>query len=218
MAAIFLASHAIRRTGKPFDDLLSDMSSETLAQFVKDVTDRSAEEIDVSDVTKARQMLFDLVAENVALDRRGARASTKRMPRRRARRVPIAWDLMKVPAACASSSMRRGASAGSTEGSRCIGSGRSTQGRRAEGGERRRERRAGTRSRPPDYGRATRAESERKGGEQAEGMRDEGRGMRPDRGRAGTERVGALDAAGFGGMAADAARGRPERSSSSRLS
>ena len=68
MAAVFLASHAIRRTGKPFEDLLSDMPSETLSSWVKDVTDRSeAEGIDVSDVTKARQILLDLVEENVAM-------------------------------------------------------------------------------------------------------------------------------------------------------
>ncbi len=67
VAAIFLASHAIRRTGKTFEDLLSDMSSETLSSFVKDVTDRCAEEIDVSDVTNARQMLLGLVEENVAM-------------------------------------------------------------------------------------------------------------------------------------------------------
>ncbi len=52
VAAIFLASYAIRRKGDPFDDLLSDMGSETLAQFVKDVTDRSAADIDVSEATK----------------------------------------------------------------------------------------------------------------------------------------------------------------------
>ena len=67
VATIFLASHAIRRVGKPFDELLSDMSSEAHARLVKDVTDRWADEIDVSDATKARQLLVDLVEENIAL-------------------------------------------------------------------------------------------------------------------------------------------------------
>jgi hypothetical protein len=55
VATILLASHAIRRTGKPFVEFLSDMSSEALARFVKDGTDRWADEIDISDATKARQ-------------------------------------------------------------------------------------------------------------------------------------------------------------------
>ncbi len=204
VAAIFLASYAIRRKGDPFDDLLSDMGSETLAQFVKDVTDRSAADIDVSEATKARQILLDLVAENVAMIDEALeehQASATKKGEKSADRLgfdesPRSKGIQQYEARCVSGFFR--------------GLEVYRKWQKHQGGRRNAEReptRDPEPSRPPDYGRATRAESERKGGGQAEGMRDEGRGMRADRGPAGTERVGALDASGFRGMAAERGAG-----------
>ena len=164
VAAIFLASHAIRRTGKPFEDLLSDMPSETLAGFVKDVTDRSEEEIDVSDLTKARQILLDLVEENVAmideaLGRHEANAQkkgAKSSDRLGFDESPRSLRIGQYEAKCVSGYVR--------------GLELYRKWQKRQGGERRSEGGGGggeqeRRLRPTDYGRATRAESERQGGE-----------------------------------------------------
>ena len=159
VAAVFLASHAIRRTGKPFEDLLSDMPSETLSSWVKDVTDRSeAEGIDVSDVTKARQILLDLVEENVAMiDEALARheANAQKKGAKSSDRLgfdesPRSLRIGKYEAKCVSGYVR---------GLELYRKWQKREGRerRAEGGGGSGEQER--RLRPTDYGRATRAES-----------------------------------------------------------
>ena len=164
VAAIFLASHAVRRTGKPFNDLFSDMGSETHAQFVKDVTDRLADEIDVSDVTKARQILFDLVAENVALIdealERHERDAQKKGERSSDRlgfdESPRSMRIQQHEARCISG-FRRGLELYQKWRKHHKGGERRAAG---GGGSDEYERRL----RPPDYGRATRAEGVPQGG------------------------------------------------------
>ena len=61
VAEVFAASHAIRPKGKPFDDLLSDMSELALEDHVKAVVAMWPDLSQRGEKAKARQSLIDLV-------------------------------------------------------------------------------------------------------------------------------------------------------------
>jgi hypothetical protein len=61
VAEIFAASHALRPVGKPFDDLLSDMTETALEAHVKDVVASWPDLSQRGEKEKARQSLIDLV-------------------------------------------------------------------------------------------------------------------------------------------------------------
>ncbi len=61
VAEVFAASHAIRPVGKPFDDLLSDMTESALEAHVKEVVASWPDLSQRGEKEKARQSLIDLV-------------------------------------------------------------------------------------------------------------------------------------------------------------
>jgi hypothetical protein len=61
VAEIFAASHALRPVGKPFDDLLSDMTETALEAHVKEVVASWPDLSQRGEKEKARQSLIDLV-------------------------------------------------------------------------------------------------------------------------------------------------------------
>jgi hypothetical protein len=65
VAEIFTASHALYRTGKPFDNLISDMGQGALDSYVNRVTGVWKDLVGPEDPKKARQILIDLVEENI---------------------------------------------------------------------------------------------------------------------------------------------------------
>ena len=65
VADIFAASHALRRTGKPFDFLLSDTGVQAHEEFVKDIRERWTDLVPHDEPDRARQILFDLIDQNV---------------------------------------------------------------------------------------------------------------------------------------------------------
>ena len=65
VADIFAASYALYRAGQPFDNLLSDMSPEALKSYVNRVTNLHRDLVSPDDHQKARQILIDLVEENI---------------------------------------------------------------------------------------------------------------------------------------------------------
>ena len=67
VAEIFAASHALYRDGEPFDDLLSDMGTEAHAGFVKKIRARWKDLVGQDQPEKARQVLIELVDQNVGL-------------------------------------------------------------------------------------------------------------------------------------------------------
>ena len=67
VAEIFAASHALYRDGEPFDDLLSDMGAEAHAGFVKKIRPRWKDLVGHDQPEKARQILIELVDQNVGL-------------------------------------------------------------------------------------------------------------------------------------------------------
>ena len=67
VAEIFAASHALDRDGEPFDDLLSDMGTEAHAGFVKKIRTRWKDLVGHDQPEKARQVLIELVDQNVGL-------------------------------------------------------------------------------------------------------------------------------------------------------
>ena len=67
MADIFAASHAIHRTGEgAFCELLADMSHTTHEKYVKDLRARWKDLVRPNQPEKARQILLDLVDQNIA--------------------------------------------------------------------------------------------------------------------------------------------------------
>ena len=67
VAEIFTASHALDRDGEPFDDLLSDMGTDEHAHFVKKIRRRYTDLVGHDQPEKARQVLIELVDQNVGL-------------------------------------------------------------------------------------------------------------------------------------------------------
>ena len=65
VADIFAASFALYPAGQPFDNLLSDMSPEALKSYVNRVTNLHRDLVSPNDHQKARQILIDLVEENI---------------------------------------------------------------------------------------------------------------------------------------------------------
>ena len=66
IAEIFVASHALHPVGHgPFDDLLSDMGTAPLALYRKAVKARFPDLVSADDPVKCRQILIDLVDENI---------------------------------------------------------------------------------------------------------------------------------------------------------
>ena len=65
VADVFAASYALYRAGQPFDNLLSDMSPEALKSYVNRITQLYRDLVSPDDHQKARQILIDLVEENI---------------------------------------------------------------------------------------------------------------------------------------------------------
>jgi hypothetical protein len=66
VANMFAAAHALFGAGKPFDDLISDMSQGALDSFERRVTKVHRDLVGRDDPKRARQILIDLVEENIA--------------------------------------------------------------------------------------------------------------------------------------------------------
>ena len=66
VANVFAAAHALFGAGKPFDDLISDMSQGALDSFERRVTKVHRDLVGRDDPKRARQILIDLVEENIA--------------------------------------------------------------------------------------------------------------------------------------------------------
>ena len=66
VAAIFAATHALHPVGEAFDDLLTDMGYEAHQKFVKTIKARWTGLVKVREADKARQILLELVDENIA--------------------------------------------------------------------------------------------------------------------------------------------------------
>ena len=80
IAEIFVASHALHPVGHgPFDDLLSDIGTAPLAVYRKAVKARWPDLVSGDDPVKCRQVLIDLVDENIERWTRNSK-STRPMP------------------------------------------------------------------------------------------------------------------------------------------
>src|ERR1039458_2409521 len=65
VAEIFAATHALRRTGEAFDDLLTDMSVQSHDKFVDEIKARWTDLVGAGKPEQARQVLIDLVDQSI---------------------------------------------------------------------------------------------------------------------------------------------------------